>query len=545
MDAQETVIGEVIGQFYSFFGGLMNLRDTLSNTPGLSQAVRERVLGQLAELERESKNSQEWFITRETQDIRVGVVGTENSLKSALVTAFSDGELDLEGDERDGRTKTKLTVDGRCRLLLIREETGGPSRQVSLWADVLMYVFSYADIDSLREISVLYQQLREVRDDVPVLLVGVIGDNLPTVVSSSEVRRTVELMDKCDLRDVQLSESAMQNINDLFLKVCRLALTGPTLSSLSLPSCPIPQSPSHSSLSLKGGLPPPSPAHSKRRKKQRFKQGSYNVQKQSFTESLGSGRHIPLKEGNIKKKSSGMRPEWKKKYLVLSETEITYYPSLTDYMQQVHGKSFNLKHITVKVPNKRLPVARATTAPPNNATGAPGGITIDQTDSLLNDSDISPSLSPTPPTPIETSLDYYPTAPLSPVTLNRGSLASALSEQGHSQRDDVSFTESYGDSSSTSSSRQHPSSGDHVLNGRGHNRNNSMDEVLLKMRSTGMSFNDMEERPSTLSRLHKGRLDKPRTGFLSVLAPVCHVTGRSCHVTGMSCHVSTHMSTGK
>ena len=59
------------------------------------------------------------------------------------------------------------------------------------------------------------------------------------------------------------------------------------------------------------------------------KQGSYNVQKQSFTESLGSGRHIPLKEGNIKKKSSGMRPEWKKKYLVLSETEITYYPSLT------------------------------------------------------------------------------------------------------------------------------------------------------------------------------------------------------------------------
>jgi hypothetical protein len=29
-----------------------------------------------------------------------GVVGTEHSLKSALVSAFSDGELDLEGDER-------------------------------------------------------------------------------------------------------------------------------------------------------------------------------------------------------------------------------------------------------------------------------------------------------------------------------------------------------------------------------------------------------------------------------------------------------------
>lgn len=48
-----------------------------------------------------------------------------------------------------------------------------------------------------------------------------------------------------------------------------------------------------------------------------------------LTESLGSGRHIPVKEGPVKKKSSGMRPEWKKKYLVLSQTELTYYPTLT------------------------------------------------------------------------------------------------------------------------------------------------------------------------------------------------------------------------
>lgn len=59
------------------------------------------------------------------------------------------------------------------------------------------------------------------------------------------------------------------------------------------------------------------------------KQGTYNVQKQMLTESLGSGRHIPVKEGSINKKSSGgLRAEWKKKYLVLSEDELTYYPSL-------------------------------------------------------------------------------------------------------------------------------------------------------------------------------------------------------------------------
>lgn len=179
---------------------------------------------------------------------------------------------------------------------------------------------------------------------------------------------------------------------------------------------------------------------------------------------------------------------------------------LQEYMQQSHGKSLDLKHITVKVPNKRLPVARVTTTPP---TGLAGAITIDQTDSLLNDSDHSPSLSPTPPTPVETSLDFCPTATPSPGVQDRGSLAAAFNEQGRTPPND--FSGSCKESNSSTGS---------VSNGRGHNRNNSMDEVLMKMRSTGMTFSEMEERPSTLSRLHRGRADKPRSGFLSVLAPV-------------------------
>ena len=45
-------------------------------------------------------------------------------------------------------------------------------------------------------------------------------------------------------------------------------------------------------------------------------------------------------------------------------------------VESAHGKSVNLKHITVKVPNKRLAVARAMTTPSNTT----GMITIDQTD---------------------------------------------------------------------------------------------------------------------------------------------------------------------
>ena len=181
-------------------------------------------------------------------------------------------------------------------------------------------------------------------------------------------------------------------------------------------------------------------------------------------------------------------------------------------MQQNHGKKFNLKHITVKVPNKRIPVAKAMAMPPSSSGGV---ITIDQTDSLLNDSDHSPSLSPTPPTPIETSLDFFPVAPLSPVAQDRGSLATSLNEQEPPPMH--SLADSNNDSSSASSAH-HPNM-DSVSNGRGHNRNNSVDQVLWRMRSTGMSFTD-EDRPSTLSRVQRGRLDKPRTGFLSVLVQV-------------------------
>lgn len=53
MDAQETVIGEVIGQFYSFFGKLMELRNTVASSPEVSQSTRDEVLGQLADLESE------------------------------------------------------------------------------------------------------------------------------------------------------------------------------------------------------------------------------------------------------------------------------------------------------------------------------------------------------------------------------------------------------------------------------------------------------------------------------------------------------------
>lgn len=74
---------------------------------------------------------------------------------------------------------------------------------------------------------------------------------------------------------------------------------------------------------------------------------------------VGSGRSIPIRQGYLlKRSSSSINKEWKKKYVTLLEDGVlAYYPNLHDYMDDVHQKTILLKHTTVKVPGKRPPKA--------------------------------------------------------------------------------------------------------------------------------------------------------------------------------------------
>ena len=56
-------------------------------------------------------------------------------------------------------------VDGKCKLLLIREETGYPSKQLCQWADVLLLVFSYSNEDSLFQVCGLGGEERSGREE--------------------------------------------------------------------------------------------------------------------------------------------------------------------------------------------------------------------------------------------------------------------------------------------------------------------------------------------------------------------------------------------
>lgn len=63
-----------------------------------------------------------------------GIVGSDSSNKTAFVRRFVQGP-DLMNcssvrENSDCRVKCKLQVDGKWKLLLLREETGTPTKQV-------------------------------------------------------------------------------------------------------------------------------------------------------------------------------------------------------------------------------------------------------------------------------------------------------------------------------------------------------------------------------------------------------------------------------
>ena len=76
-------------------------------------------------------NSQEWTISRSVPDIRLGIVGSLSSGKSALVHRYLTGTYMQEESPEGGRFKKEIQIDNQSYLLLIRDEGGPPEIQVS------------------------------------------------------------------------------------------------------------------------------------------------------------------------------------------------------------------------------------------------------------------------------------------------------------------------------------------------------------------------------------------------------------------------------
>ncbi|KAF2352386.1 P-loop containing nucleoside triphosphate hydrolase [Trinorchestia longiramus] len=75
-------------------------------------------------------NSQEWTLSRSVPDLRLGIVGSLSSGKSALVHRYLTGSYMQEESPEGGRFKKEIAIEGNSYLLLIRDEGGPPELQV-------------------------------------------------------------------------------------------------------------------------------------------------------------------------------------------------------------------------------------------------------------------------------------------------------------------------------------------------------------------------------------------------------------------------------
>ncbi|KAG7455270.1 hypothetical protein MATL_G00254850 [Megalops atlanticus] len=371
-------------------------------------------------------NSQEWTLSRSVPELKVGIVGNLSSGKSALVHRYLTGTYVQEESPEGGRFKKEIVVDGQSYLLLIRDEGGPPELQFAAWVDAVVFVFSLEDEISFQTVYNYFLRLCSYRNtaEVPMVLVGTqdaISAANPRVIDDARARKlsndlkrstyyetcsTYGLNVERVFQDVAQKVVALRKKQQLSIGPCKSLPNSPSHSSVPSASIPsvhinqaangggafsdysssVPSTPSISQREMRietiaaSNTPTPIRKQSKRRSNI-FTSRKASEQAKSIdckTDSIGSGRAIPIKQGILLKRSGkSLNKEWKKKYVTLCDNGLlTYHPSLHDYMQNVHGKEIDLLRTTVKVPGKRPPRAVATIAP--TASPKTNGLTKDR-----------------------------------------------------------------------------------------------------------------------------------------------------------------------
>ncbi|KNC21186.1 Centaurin-gamma-1A, partial [Lucilia cuprina] len=147
-------------------------------------------------------NSQEWTISRSVPDLRLGIVGSLNSGKSALVHRYLTGSYMQEESPEGGRFKKEVFIDGQSYLLLIRDEGGAPEMQFAAWVDAVIFVFSLENESSFNTVYNYYTKMAHFRNgqEIPMILVGTqdaISERNPRVIDDSRARKLANDLKRC------------------------------------------------------------------------------------------------------------------------------------------------------------------------------------------------------------------------------------------------------------------------------------------------------------------------------------------------------------
>ncbi|XP_067096508.1 arf-GAP with GTPase, ANK repeat and PH domain-containing protein 2 isoform X1 [Osmerus mordax] len=362
-------------------------------------------------------NSQEWTLTRSIPELRLGVLGSLRSGKSALVHRYITGSYLPHEKPDGGKYKKEVLVDGQSHLLLVREEAGPPDAQFSSWVDAIILVFSLENEASFQEVYQFFSQLNTHRStaDIPLIVVGTqdkISSTNPRVIEDIRARKLC-----VDVRHSVFYETCATyglNVDRVFAEAAQRMVAQRKQAAL-LASCKsLPNSPSHSGLSTPGSASfpgqtingcqsndypsslPSTPvvghkdlrggaggeggsggASGSLRNIPRRRTSLFANRRGSDTEKraadprgdVASGRAI--KQSILWKRSgSSLNKEWKKKYVtLLNNGTLRYHSSFNDYMQNAHGKEIDLLRVTVKVPGKRPPRAVTPAGPAPGVNG--------------------------------------------------------------------------------------------------------------------------------------------------------------------------------
>ncbi|XP_077074683.1 arf-GAP with GTPase, ANK repeat and PH domain-containing protein 2 isoform X6 [Siphateles boraxobius] len=330
-----------------FISGIFTKSTPVATSATIVTPVYSTIQRESSEEEASCSNSQEWTLTRAIPELRLGVLGSLRSGKTALVNRFITGSyLPLESHE-GGRYKKEVLVEGQSQLLLIREESGPPSAQICNWLDGVILVFSLENEASFQDVYKNYSELSANRNiaEIPIIAVGTQDKISSTNARVIEDKRVQQLC--IDVRRCTYYETCATyglNVDRVFNEMTHKIVVAKKQAAL-LASCKsLPNSPSHSGAST----PVSGPGQNRR--------GSDSEKRASDTRSDMSGRSVPIKQGTLWKRSErSLNKEWKKKYVTLSNNGmLTYHSNLNEFMQNAQGKEMDLLRVTVKVPGKRL-----------------------------------------------------------------------------------------------------------------------------------------------------------------------------------------------
>ncbi|XP_076840027.1 arf-GAP with GTPase, ANK repeat and PH domain-containing protein 1-like isoform X2 [Brachyhypopomus gauderio] len=354
--------------------------------------------------------NQEWMLSHTIQELHLGILGSLRSGKSSLVHRYMTGSyLPFESPE-GGMFKKDVLIDGQSHILFIREEPSLPDAQFCSWVDGVILVFSLENESSFLEVYNIYRQLGIHCNiaELPFIVVGTqdkITSSNPRVIDDARARQLCSDVHRCSYYETCATYGL--NVNRVFTEAAQKIVTMKRQLALYASCKSLPNSPNHSggSTPVSGAFPgqasnggqssdysslPSTPVISHKDisgisrednlcsanpmclqsghgRTSRFtvRRGSDSDRRSVDSKDFGVGQVIPIKQSILLKRSgNSLKQEWKKKYVTLSNNGmLSYHSSVSDYMQNVHGKEIDLLHVTVKVPGKRPPRAASSAGP--------------------------------------------------------------------------------------------------------------------------------------------------------------------------------------